>query len=54
MELTIAFAGEVRYRLPLHEALAWMASAMTRHGGDEAKVCADMLKALDAVQRRIA
>lgn len=54
MELTIAFSGEVKFRLPIDAALEWMASALAHNGNDPSKAQAALRKALDAVQRRIA
>lgn len=54
MELTIAFSGEVRYRLPIDAALEWMASALAHNGGDPVQAQAALRQALDSVQRRIA
>lgn len=54
MELTIAFGGEVRWRMPIGPALEWLMAALQSNGNDPVAAQAALRAALDSVQRRIA
>ena len=51
MELTITVGSRTTLRLPIKEALAWMAQALTDRGLDVEAACGDLHAALDAYQR---
>lgn len=54
IELTIAFGGDVKWRMPIEKALEWLCAALESNGNDPIAARSALLKALDAVQRRIA
>lgn len=53
MDLTISVRDEVRFRLPLRDALEWMSAALAANGNDAGAAHAALCKALDAYQRAV-